>query len=73
MVKFKKLPTKDELIIFYYNRYVVGNKKDTLPFLVEIWAQEFVEEYTAAFQEFNLTIDAALEILEKSRPRELRA
>lgn len=37
------MPTKDELIIFYYNRYVVGDKVKTLPFLTDIWSEEFVE------------------------------
>lgn len=33
MRKFGRMPTKDELILFYYNRYVVTKKKGTLPFL----------------------------------------
>lgn len=32
------MPTLDELILFYYNRYVQANKKNTLPFLTEKWA-----------------------------------
>lgn len=37
------MPTRDELIIFYYNRYIVADKVRTLPFLTEIWSEEFVE------------------------------
>lgn len=69
MIKYKRLPNRDELIVFYYNRYVVGNKKDTLPFLVGQWAGKFVDEYGKALEEYHLTVEAALEILEKSRPR----
>ena len=36
--KHKKFPTKDEIILFYYNRYVVANKYNTLPYLTEKWA-----------------------------------
>ena len=37
--KHLKIPTKEELMIFYYNRYVIGGKKDTLPYLIERWTE----------------------------------
>lgn len=71
-MKYKKLPNKDELLIFYYNRYVVSKKKTTLPKLTQHWSVLFIEEYTKVLKENNITIEAALEILQKSRPREIR-
>lgn len=38
MLKYHKVPTVDELILFYYNRYVIGNKKSTLPLMTRLWA-----------------------------------
>lgn len=38
LLKYNEMPTLDELILFYYNRYVQANKKNTLPFLTEKWA-----------------------------------
>lgn len=33
IIKHKKLPTKDEIAVFYYNRYVEAKKYNTLPYL----------------------------------------
>lgn len=57
------MPTKDELILFYYNRYVVTKKKGTLPFLTEQWAERVVAEYTKVMAENNITIESALKLL----------
>lgn len=43
LMKYKKLPNKDELLIFYYNRYVMSKKKTTLPKLIEDWSVQFIE------------------------------
>lgn len=48
---------------------MIGGKKDTLPFLTEIWADEMVEEYTRVLEVNKITIEQALQILEQSRPR----
>lgn len=72
LFKYKKIPNRDELLVFYYNRYVVAKKKSTLPMLTEQWSVQFIQQYTKVFQENNITIDAALQILEKSRPRSVR-
>lgn len=37
------MPNRDELIIFYYNRYILSDKVKTLPFLTEIWSKDFVK------------------------------
>lgn len=42
LVKFKLMPTKEELSIFYYNRYIVSDKVKTLPYLTGVWSNEFV-------------------------------
>lgn len=36
--KYHKMPNADELVLFYYNRYVIGGKKTTLPEFVNQWA-----------------------------------
>ena len=50
-MKYKKRPTKDELAIFYYNRYVEGDKKNTLPFQTEKWIGELLKSYDPIFSE----------------------
>lgn len=37
--KHKKIPTKDEIILFYYNRYVMAEKCNTLPYLTDRWVE----------------------------------
>ena len=46
LVKYKKLPTHDELILFYYNRMVMSGKKPTLPFLTNSWTEQIISEYS---------------------------
>lgn len=45
LIKHKKKPSKTELAIFYYNRYVEAGKKNTLPFLTEKWIAELLASY----------------------------
>jgi len=45
VLKYKKRPTKEELAVFYYNRYVEAGKKNTLPYLTEKWIGEFLVSY----------------------------
>lgn len=49
IVKHKKQPTADELAVFYYNRYVESGKKATLPFLTQVWINDFLSQYEAIF------------------------
>ena len=49
MLKHKKLPTRDELAVFYYNRYVESGKIKTLPFLTEQWIDQLLQRYSAVF------------------------
>lgn len=72
MRKYNKVPTVDELIVFYYNRYVIANKKATLPLMTKKWAEEFVEDYSKALEESKITVAEALVLLDKSMPREKR-
>ena len=64
--KHGKIPTKDELIIFYYNRYVVANKKSTLPYLTERWAGEVISDYNEAFEISKCSVKEAVEIINSS-------
>lgn len=53
-MKYKKEPTKDELAIFYYNRYVEADtkhKKNTLPFQTEKWIEQLLKAYKSVFVE----------------------
>jgi hypothetical protein len=49
LLKHKKRPTRDELAVFYYNRYVEASKKSTLPFLTEQWIKDILSKYDAVF------------------------
>ena len=66
------MPNRDELITFYYNRYIVSGKTKTLPFLTNQWVEELLTQYTAALQAFGINVEQALVLLEASRPREAR-
>ena len=66
LAKHKKIPTKDELITFYYNRYVVANKTNTLPYLTERWASEVISDYNDAFEISKMSVEEALKAMEKS-------
>ncbi len=63
--KYEYLPNSDELIIFYYNRYVEANKCKTLPFLIEIWTKNTIEQYRPHFE--KMEIKEILRILEEFR------
>jgi hypothetical protein len=60
------MPTKDELILYYYNRYVVRNKKSTLPYLTEPWAEKLIVEYSKVMTENKITVGKALKLLDHS-------
>jgi hypothetical protein len=66
--KYKRMPTKDELILFYYNRYVVKNKKSTLPYLTEVWTEKLIADYSKVMTENKITVGKALDLLNISRP-----
>ncbi len=40
--KHEKLPTLEELLIFYFNRYIEAGKCGTLPYLTRRWASDVV-------------------------------
>ena len=67
--KYKKMPTKDELILFYYNRVVLAGKKGTLPYMTETWAERLVAEYKEVLETNKLTINEALNRLSNSLKR----
>lgn len=66
------MPNADELVLFYYNRYVIGGKKSTLPAFVNEWAEDFVKEYSLCMEEHKISVEDAIKLLEQSRPREQR-
>lgn len=70
--KHKKFPTKDELILFYYNRYVMADKCKTLPYLIDRWSEEIVGEHNKVFKETKFSVEQVISLLEKSRPIEIR-
>jgi hypothetical protein len=50
------MPTVDELILFYYNRYVESGKIQTLPLMVEKWAKNLIESYQPHFDTSSIKI-----------------
>jgi hypothetical protein len=64
--KYKRMPTKDELILFYYSKYVVKNKKSTLPYLTEVWTEKLLADYSKVMTENKLTVGKALDLLNNS-------
>ena len=52
--KHEKFPNADELITFYYNRYIEANKCKTLPFLTERWAKDVIEVYRPFFEKLDV-------------------
>jgi hypothetical protein len=51
ILKYKALPNRDELAVFYYNRVVEAGKRSTLPFLTEEWSSTLLQRYIAAVGE----------------------
>ena len=64
--KYKRMPTKEQLILFYYNRYVVTNKIGTLPYLTEEWSERILSGYTKVMEQNKITVDQALKLLQAS-------
>lgn len=71
-MKHKKQPTKDELAIFYYNRYVESGKKATLPHLTERWIEDLLASYAPVFQE-GYSMPKIIAALKESRDPKRRA
>lgn len=53
VLKYEKKPNFIELVIFYYNRYVVSGKKNTLPYLTELWTEELCEKFLMAAKDYT--------------------
>lgn len=66
------MPNRDELITFYYNRYVIANKMSTLPLLTAFWADQFITQYGKVMAEHKISVADAVALLDKSMPREKR-
>lgn len=56
------------MILFYYNRYVMAGKSTTLPYLIDRWSQEIIEEFAEAFDKAKLTVKEGLDVMNSSRP-----
>jgi hypothetical protein len=64
--KYEKKPEFEELLVFYYNRYVVAEKCSTLPFLIEKWTHDVIKKYEAVFPE-GYDIKSIIKKLEETR------
>ena len=51
ILKYKRQPVREELAVFYFNRYVVAGKKSTLPFLASEWIDDLLAAYEPVFKE----------------------
>lgn len=72
ILKHKKIPTRSEIAVFYYNRYVEAGKRSTLPFLTEEWIDDLLSRYEAVFPE-GASIKDIIASIKESRDTEKRA
>jgi hypothetical protein len=70
--KYKNFPKQDELLTFYYNRYICAGKKKTLPFHTADWAKDFIGEYRKVMEENKIDVEGAIKLLDESMPRKNR-
>jgi hypothetical protein len=68
--KHEKLPTVEELLIFYFNRYIEAGKCGALPYLARRWASDVVEIYKPFFEKMD--IQSIIEIFNKYNPIDKR-
>lgn len=66
IMKYKKKPTSDQIAIFYYNRYVEGEKKNTLPYQTGKWVVQLLKSYEPVFSE-GYDIKKIIATLKESR------
>ena len=71
-MKYKKRPSKDELAIFYYNRYVEAGKRGTLPFQTAKWVSELLKSYDKSVFSKEVDIKEVITTLKVSRNLERR-
>jgi len=71
ILKHKKKPTRAEIAVFYYNRYVVAGKRSTLPRQTSAWIDDLLTRYEAVFPEAS--IKEIISSIKESRTTEKRA
>jgi hypothetical protein len=71
LLKHKKKPSRHELAVFYYNRYVEAGKRSTLPALTESWIAQLLQSYYPVFEECS--IPEIVATIKESRTLEKRA
>ena len=71
LLKHKKKPSRGELAVFYYNRYVEAGKRSTLPALTQVWIEQLLGSYEPVFEESS--IPEIVAIIKESRNVEKRA
>ena len=71
LLRYKWLPTPEELSVFYYNRYVEAGKVSTLPFQTEQWARQLLESYRAVVKP-EADMGEVVAALKASKGRERR-
>jgi hypothetical protein len=54
VLKYEKLPQVDELLVFYYNRYVESGKMATLPYMVRFWAEGLAERFNKVASRYEM-------------------
>jgi hypothetical protein len=71
ILKHKKKPTRSEIAVFYYNRYVESAKKATLPFQTQLWIEQLLAQFEAAYPE-GAEIKDIISCIRESRTVEKR-
>ena len=72
ILKYKWMPTADELAVFYYNRYVEAGKCTTLPFHTQQWVRQLLSSYSQVLKE-GTDMKEVASVLKKSRGRRQNA
>lgn len=75
LLKYQRKPSKEEFLLFLYNRVVAAGKMKTLPFLAELWADQVLRDFEAVLAPKDaepVTVQEALKLMLESNPIEKR-
>lgn len=68
VLKHERLPNYDELLIFYFNRYIESGKYSTLPYLTKQWTQDIIDDHKEVLYTKKFDYDMYKKTIEASRP-----
>lgn len=65
VLKYRKMPSHIELLLFFFNRCVESGKRRTLPYLLEEWTQILIERFAEVAEKVH--IDEVVDIILSSK------